>query len=50
MVGILEMSFETGRTRDEQSTLCSRDTERDRNKCLKNAKLHHEIGTGGKYS
>jgi hypothetical protein len=45
------MSFETGRTRDEQSTLCSRGRKKEREeRSIKNAKLYHEIGTEGKYS
>jgi len=44
------MSFETSLARDEQSTLCSRDRETERQKlCLKNSKLYDEIGTEGKY-
>jgi len=45
------MSFETSRARDEQSTLCSRDREKERQQhILKNAKLYDEFGTEGKYT
>jgi hypothetical protein len=40
------MSFEIGRTRDEQSTLCSR----ARDKYEKKAKLENETASNGKYS